>query len=290
MAKLLDGKAVAEEIRSELKREVAAFQSRAHRAPGLRVVAVGEDPASYVYAKNNERNCRDVGIEFDTVRLPHNTTQDELLRTLEELNQAAEVDGILMHSPLPLPLDQQTAVLAIDPGKDVEGLHPMNLGNLLFERACFIPCTPGGVITLLRRHNVPLEGKRVVLVGHSPIVGKPAIFLFLNERATVTCCHQWTANLAEQTKGADVLVVAVGKPGLIRAEMVRPGAVVVDVGINRLEGKLVGDVDFAEVSRVASWITPVPGGVGPMTVSTLLRNTVEAARRHAWLKVAPQAS
>ncbi len=290
MAKLLDGKAVAEEIRSEIKREVAAFQSRSHRAPGLRVVAVGEDPASYVYVRNNERNCREVGIGFDTVRLPQSTNQDQLLRTLEELNQDPTVDGILMHSPLPLPLDQQSAVHAVDPGKDVEGLHPMNLGNLLFERSCFTPCTPGGVITLLRRHNITLEGKRVVLVGHSPIVGKPAIFLFLNERATVTCCHQWTANLAEQTREADVLVVAVGKPGLIRAEMVRPGAVVVDVGINRVEGKLVGDVDFEGVCRVAEWITPVPGGVGPMTVSTLLRNTVEAARRHAWLPEASQAS
>ncbi|MDA8144563.1 MAG: bifunctional 5,10-methylenetetrahydrofolate dehydrogenase/5,10-methenyltetrahydrofolate cyclohydrolase [Thermaerobacter sp.] len=281
MAQILDGQALAAEIYGELQREVQSLRGRHGRVPGLRVVAVGEEPASYVYARNQERHCRELGIDFDTVRLPREVEQGRLLETLEELNADPAVDGILLFAPLPPQLDQQEAVRTVDPGKDVEGLHPVNLGNLLFERSHFTPCTPGGVITLLKRHRIPLEGRRVVIVGHSPVVGKPAVLLFLAEHATATCCHQWTTDLGRHTREADVLMVAVGKPGLITAGMVRPGSVVVDVGITRVEGKLVGDVDFAGVSEVAGWITPVPGGVGPMTVCTLLSNTVEAARRHA---------
>ena len=279
-AKILDGKATAESLRQEQAQRVAALQARGI-TPGLAVVLVGENPASQTYVRNKERACQAVGIYSEVHRLPQSTSQQELLGLIARLNADPKIHGVLVQLPLPEKLDEEQVILAIRPDKDVDGFHPENAGKLLLGQEAFIPCTPRGILVLLERAGIPVAGREVVVVGRSNIVGKPAGLLFLAQNATVSVCHSRTANLAEHTRRADILVVAVGKPGFITADMVRPGAVVVDVGINRVGDRLVGDVDFEGVSQVAGWITPVPGGVGPMTISMLLENTLEAAERLA---------
>lgn len=278
-AKIIDGKALAAKVREEVAAEVEALRGRGV-VPTLRVILVGENPASQVYVRNKEKAARRVGIDAQTLRLPESVSQEELLALIRQLNEDPEVHGILVQLPLPGHISQEAVTLAIAPEKDVDGFHPYNLGRLLMGSPTFVPCTPAGILRLLDETGVELKGKEAVVVGRSVIVGKPTALLLLSRHATVTLAHSRTRDLAEVTRRADVLVVAVGRARLIRPEMVKPGAVVIDVGINRTEGgTLVGDVDFERVREVASAITPVPGGVGPMTVAMLLKNTTLAARR-----------
>lgn len=277
---LIDGKATAATLRSELKAEVAARRSRAGRAPGLAVILVGEDPASQVYVRNKERACAEVGICSLPYRLPKETPQAALLDLIAELNGRTEVDGILLQLPLPEGLDDQACLLAIDPGKDVDGFHPENVGRLSLGLPGFVPCTPAGVMELLQRYNLSPSGKKAVVVGRSNIVGKPLAMLLAQPgpwaNATVTVCHSRTKDLARECREADFLFLALGKPRFITGDMIKEGAVVIDVGINRTESGLCGDADFASVSAKASSATPVPGGVGPMTIAMLLKNTVRS--------------
>ncbi len=279
MAQLIDGKAVAREIREQVRNEAAEFHARHGRAPGLATVLVGSDPASATYVRSKRRACAEVGIASFPFELPEETTMRELLALVEELNRREDVHGILVQLPLPSHLSAQTVIAALDPRKDVDGLHPVNQGKLLQGVPGLRPCTPLGVMELLARTGVPLAGAPAVVVGRSTLVGKPTALLLLECHATVTLCHSRTRDLASVVRSAEVLVVAAGRPGLVRGDWVRTGAVVIDVGINRLpSGELIGDVDFHTASARAAWITPVPGGVGPMTVAMLLRNTVQAAR------------
>jgi len=279
MAQLIDGKAVAREIREEVRNEAAEFHARHGRAPGLATVLVGSDPASATYVRSKRRACAEVGIASFPFELPEETTMRELLGLVDELNRREDVHGILVQLPLPSHLSAQTVIAALDPRKDVDGLHPVNQGKLLQGVPGLRPCTPLGVMELLARTGVPLAGAPAVVVGRSTLVGKPTALLLLECHATVTLCHSRTRDLASVVRSAEVLVVAAGRPGLVRGDWVRTGAVVIDVGINRLpSGELIGDVDFHTASARAAWITPVPGGVGPMTVAMLLRNTVQAAR------------
>lgn len=277
---LIDGKATAATLRSELKAEVVALRSRAGRAPGLAVILVGEDPASQVYVRNKERACAEVGICSLPYRLPKETPQAALLDLIAELNGRTEVDGILLQLPLPEGLDDQACLLAIDPGKDVDGFHPENVGRLSLGLPGFVPCTPAGVMELLQRYNLSPSGKKAVVVGRSNIVGKPLAMLLAQPgpwaNATVTVCHSRTKDLARECREADFLFLALGKPRFITGDMIKEGAVVIDVGINRTESGLCGDADFASVSAKASSATPVPGGVGPMTIAMLLKNTVRS--------------
>lgn len=277
---LIDGKATATTLRSELKAEVVALRSQAGRAPGLAVILVGEDPASQVYVRNKERACAEVGICSLPYRLPKETPQAALLDLIAELNGRTEVDGILLQLPLPEGLDDQACLLAIDPGKDVDGFHPENVGRLSLGLPGFVPCTPAGVMELLQRYNLSPSGKKAVVVGRSNIVGKPLAMLLAQPgpwaNATVTVCHSRTKDLARECREADFLFLALGKPRFITGDMVKEGAVVIDVGINRTESGLCGDADFASVSAKASSATPVPGGVGPMTIAMLLKNTVRS--------------
>jgi methylenetetrahydrofolate dehydrogenase (NADP+)/methenyltetrahydrofolate cyclohydrolase len=279
MAQLIDGKAVAREIREQVRNEAAEFHARHGRAPGLATVLVGSDPASATYVRSKRRACAEVGIASFPFELPEETTMRELLGLVDELNRREDVHGILVQLPLPSHLSAQTVIAALDPRKDVDGLHPVNQGKLLQGVPGLRPCTPLGVMELLARTGVPLAGAPAVVVGRSTLVGKPTALLLLECHATVTLCHSRTRDLASVVRSAEVLVVAAGRPGLVRGDWVRTGAVVIDVGINRLpSGELIGDVDFHTASARAAWITPVPGGVGPMTVAMLLRNTVQAAR------------
>jgi methylenetetrahydrofolate dehydrogenase (NADP+)/methenyltetrahydrofolate cyclohydrolase len=279
MAQLIDGKAVAREIREQVRNEAAEFHARHGRAPGLATVLVGSDPASATYVRSKRRACAEVGIASFPFALPEETTMRELLGLVDELNRREDVHGILVQLPLPSHLSAQTVIAALDPRKDVDGLHPVNQGKLLQGVPGLRPCTPLGVMELLARTGVPLAGAPAVVVGRSTLVGKPTALLLLECHATVTLCHSRTRDLASVVRSAEVLVVAAGRPGLVRGDWVRTGAVVIDVGINRLpSGELIGDVDFHTASARAAWITPVPGGVGPMTVAMLLRNTVQAAR------------
>jgi len=279
MAQLIDGKAVAREIREQVRNEAAEFHARHGRAPGLATVLVGSDPASATYVRSKRRACAEVGIASFPFELPEETTMRELLGLVDELNRREDVHGILVQLPLPSHLSAQTVIAALDPRKDVDGLHPVNQGKLLQGVPGLRPCTPLGVMELLARTGVPLAGAPAVVVGRSTLVGKPTALLLLECHATVTLCHVRTRGLASVVRSAEVLVVAAGRPGLVRGDWVRTGAVVIDVGINRLpSGELIGDVDFHTASARAAWITPVPGGVGPMTVAMLLRNTVQAAR------------
>ncbi|MNS39975.1 Bifunctional protein FolD protein [compost metagenome] len=251
------------------------------RPPGLAVIQVGEDPASTVYVRNKRLACEAIGMRSFAHDLPESTTQDELMDLVASLNADPEVDGILLQLPVPAHLDKDALLLAIDPAKDVDGLHPINLGKLFMGEAVYPSCTPAGVMELLARAGVSLKGKHAVVLGRSNIVGKPMSALLLAADATVTICHSRTPDLGAFTRQADVIIAAVGRIGILTAEMVKPGAAVIDVGTNRNEaGKLVGDVDFAGVSAVAGWITPVPGGVGPMTIAMLMRNTWRAYERH----------
>lgn len=288
-AEIIDGKETARKIRAELKERVAELRA-AGVVPGLGVVLVGDDPASASYVRAKERACEEVGIYSDDNRLPADISRSELRDVIERLNTDPRVHGILVQLPLPSHLDEQEVIETISPDKDVDGFHPMNVGRMMIGQDAFLPCTPHGIIQLLDRHGVTIEGAHVVIVGRSNIVGKPLANLLLRKgkygNATVTVCHSRTRDLPALTRQADILVAAVGRPRMITADMVRPGAVVIDVGVNRVEDaaakrgyRLVGDVDFDAVKEVAALITPVPGGVGPMTIAMLLYNTVEAAAR-----------
>lgn len=277
-AQLLDGKAMSAELREELALRVQRLKGKG-LTPGLAVILVGDDPASQIYVKNKELGCQQVGIHSVTIRLPETASQAELEAQIDKLNADASIHGILVQLPLPQGLDEAAALARILPEKDVDGFHLLNAGRLFTGQQGVVACTPKGAMEMLHRTSIDLSGKEAVVVGRSNIVGKPMAMLLLQENATVTICHSRTANLAEHTRRADVLVAAVGKPRFITADMVKPGAVVIDVGINRVDGKVVGDVDFDAVREVASWITPVPGGVGRMTITTLLANTIEAAER-----------
>lgn len=278
-AQLLDGKVMSEALRGEIAVRVAALKDKGVH-PGLAVILVGEDPASQIYVRNKGIGCEQVGIHSVTIRMPENTTQEELESQIRALNADETIHGILVQLPLPKHLDEAAALAVIVPEKDVDGFHIQNAGKLLNGLNGVVACTPKGALEMIRRTGVDLSGKEAVVVGRSNIVGKPMAMLLLQQNCTVTMCHSRTVDLAAHTRNADVLVAAVGKAKFITADMVKPGAIVIDVGINRLEnGKVVGDVDFEGVKEVASWITPVPGGVGRMTITMLLENTVEAAEK-----------
>ena len=277
-AKLLDGKVMAAELEEQLKLRVAALIEKGV-TPGLTVILVGDDPASQTYVSNKEKACARLGIHSTTLRMPENTTQEELEAAVADVNADPSVHGILVQLPLPRHLDSDRALSLILPEKDVDGFHDINAGRLSRGLDCTVACTPKGALHMLRQAGIPIAGKEAVVVGRSNIVGKPMALLLLQENATVTICHSRTANLAEHTRRADILVAAIGKPRFITADMVKEGAVVVDVGINRVDGKLCGDVDFEPVAEKASWITPVPGGVGKMTIAMLMDNTVAAAEK-----------
>lgn len=278
-ATIIDGKAVSNKIRRLLTKEVAEFKEKSGITPGLAVVLVGEDPASQTYVRSKEKSTVKVGMYSEVHRLPADTAEADLLKLVQKLNLDKKIHGILVQLPLPKHIDEDKILNAIDPEKDVDGFHPFNAGRLLTGQQSFIPCTPHGIMELLADSGVELKGKQAVVVGRSNIVGKPIALLLLQEHATVTICHSRTADLAAVTRQADVLVVAVGRPNFITGDAVKPGATVIDVGINRVEGSLVGDVDFESVKDVAGAITPVPGGVGPMTITMLLKNTLTAAQR-----------
>lgn len=280
MAKRIDGKAIAAEVRTQVKAEVAQMEEEGF-TPGLAVVLVGDDPASHTYVRNKKKACEETNINSEIHELPASTTQQELMSLIQELNARPDVDGILVQSPLPSGLDENAVINAIDPGKDVDAFHPVNVGHIMINDFDFLPCTPAGVMELLHHEGVVVAGKRCVVIGRSNIVGKPMAMLLLHENGTVTICHSKTQNLKEICREADILVAAVGKAKFVTADMVKPGAVVIDVGMDRDEsGKLCGDVDYEAVEPVASFITPVPGGVGPMTIAMLLKNTLTAACRH----------
>lgn len=277
-AQLLDGKTMSNELREKLALRVENLKARGV-TPGLAVILVGEDPASQIYVKNKGLGCAQVGMHSVTIRLPETTTQQELETQIDQLNGDSSIHGILVQLPLPAGLDEAAALARIAPEKDVDGFHVVNAGKLFTGQKGVVACTPKGAMEMIRRTGIDLSGKEAVVVGRSNIVGKPMAMLLLQQNATVTMCHSRTQHLAEHTRRADVLVAAVGKPRFITADMVKPGATVIDVGINRVDGKVVGDVDFDAVKEVASWITPVPGGVGRMTITMLLENTIEAAER-----------
>lgn len=277
MAVIIDGKQVAQSYRLKLKEEVARLKEERIQ-PKLTVILIGEDPASQSYVRGKEKAAQEIGMDSDLIRLPEETKESELLHLIERLNADASVHGILVQLPLPKHIDESKVIFAIAPEKDVDGFHPVSVGKMMIGEPTFLPCTPNGILHLVKEMNVPIAGRHVVVVGRSQIVGKPVGMLFLNESATVTYCHSKTADLGAMTCQADILIVAVGVPKLITADMVKPEAVVIDVGVNRVDGKLVGDVEFEAVKEVASMITPVPGGVGPMTITMLLHNTIEAAK------------
>jgi len=275
MAKIIDGKAISAQIREEIKAEVAAMEKK----PGLAVIIVGEDPASQVYVRNKHKACGETGIYSEVHELPGDTTEEQLLALVDKLNKDDNINGILCQLPLPKHLNEDVVIAAIDPKKDVDAFSAVNVGNIMLGEYDFLPCTPAGVMELLARSGIEVSGKECVVVGRSNIVGKPQAMLLLHANGTVTIAHSRTKNLSEVTNRADILVVAVGRAKMITGDMVKEGAVVIDVGMNRDEnGKLCGDVDFASVEPKASYITPVPGGVGPMTITMLLKNTVKAAK------------
>lgn len=278
MAEILDGKAASAAVRAQLKEEVAALKDKGI-VPGLAVIIVGDDPASRIYVNNKKKACAEVGIYSEEFALPADTSQEELLALVASLNGRSDINGILCQLPLPSHLSEKAVIEAVSPLKDVDAFHAANVGHIMIGDFAFVPCTPAGVMDLLHRAGIDPAGKNCVVIGRSNIVGKPMAMLLLHENGTVTICHSKTKNLKEICAGADILVAAVGRAGFVTADMVKPGAVVVDVGMNRDEnGKLCGDVDYAPVAEKASYITPVPGGVGPMTISMLLKNTVKAAR------------
>lgn len=278
MAKIIDGKAISAEIRAEIKKEVSLLAENGIKVC-LAVVIVGDDPASQVYVRNKKKACDETGIASEIIAMPSETTEEELISVLDGLNSRSEINGILVQLPLPKHINERNIIAHIDPKKDVDAFCDENVGRIMTGKFSFLPCTPAGIIELLHRSGVSVCGKECVVIGRSNIVGKPMAMLLLHENGTVTICHSRTKNLPEITRRADILVSAVGKAGFVTADMVKPGAVVIDVGMNRTpEGKLTGDVDFASVEPIASLITPVPGGVGPMTVTMLLKNTVTAAK------------
>ncbi len=278
MAKLIDGKAVSSAVRERVKTQAAELTAKGIQ-PGLAVIIVGDDPASRVYVNNKKKACAETGIYSEEHALPADTTQDEILALVKSLNGRSDINGILCQLPLPKHLDEKAVIEAIDPKKDVDAFHPSNVGRIMIGDYHFLPCTPAGVMELLASANIDVCGKNCVIIGRSNIVGKPMSMLLLHKNGTVTICHSKTKNLSEITRQADILVAAVGIAKFVKADMVKPGAVVIDVGMNRDEnGKLCGDVDFAQVEPLAEYITPVPGGVGPMTIAMLMQNTIMAAK------------
>ena len=279
MAQRIDGKLISAQIRGEISEECKAFVEQNGFAPGLAVIIVGENPASQVYVRNKKKACEEVGFYSEVHELPEATTQAELNALVDALNENEKIHGILVQLPLPRHLDETEVLLRIRPEKDVDAFHPYNVGKIMIGEPDFLPCTPAGVMALLERSNIDVAGKRCVVIGRSNIVGKPMAMLLLHANGTVTVCHSRTADLAAVCREADILVVAIGRADFVGADMVKPGAVVIDVGMNRrADGKLTGDVDFEAVEPIASAITPVPGGVGPMTITMLLQNTLTAAR------------
>lgn len=280
MANIIDGKAISAAIRQEIKTETESFAKENGFRPGLAVIIVGEDPASQVYVRNKRRACEEVGFYSEAYELPADTTQEELNALVDKLNANKKIHGILCQLPLPKHLDENEVILRIDPKKDVDAFHPVNVGRIMIGDYSFLPCTPAGVMALLERSGIEISGKECVVVGRSNIVGKPQAMLLLHANGTVTVCHSRTKNLAEVCRRADILVAAIGKADFFTADMVKDGAVVIDVGMNRrADGKLTGDVDFESVAPKASYITPVPGGVGPMTITMLMQNTLTAAKQ-----------
>ena len=279
MAKILDGKAVSAHVREQVKAEVEALAKQGVPV-GLAVIIVGDDPASRTYVNNKKKACAAAGIRSEEYALPADTTQEELLALVETLNKKPDVNGILCQLPLPAHLDEKAVIAAIAPEKDVDAFHAVNVGHIMIGDYAFLPCTPAGIMEMLRYYDIDIAGKNCVVIGRSNIVGKPMAMLLLQQNGTVTICHSKTRDLAAHTRNADILVAAVGIPHFVTADMVKDGAVVIDVGMDRDEnGKLCGDVDFGGVEPKASYITPVPGGVGPMTIATLLKNTVTAAKQ-----------
>ena len=277
-AKILDGKTMSEELKSNIARRVAAMREKGV-IPGLAVILAGDDPASEIYVRNKGKGCEEVGMFSRTIRMGADVSQEELEAEIQRLNEDPAIHGILVQLPLPGHLNEEAALSRILPEKDVDGFHLINAGRLMTGAEGVIPCTPKGVLHMIRATGEPLSGKEAVVIGRSNIVGKPMAMLLLRENCTVTVCHSRTRNLAEHTRRADILVAAVGKAGFVTADMVKPGAIVIDVGINRVDGKVCGDVDFDAVREIAGWITPVPGGVGKMTIAMLLANTADAAER-----------
>lgn len=281
MSKIIDGKQISAQVKQAVAEEVAQLKTEGIH-PGLAVVLVGDNPASKVYVGSKEKACEQLGIYSEKYLLPGETTEEELLELVEKLNHKPEINGILVQLPLPEQINEETIINAIDPIKDVDAFHPNNVGKIMIGDFDFLPCTPAGIMDLIASTGVSIEGKNCVVIGRSNIVGKPMAMLLLHKNGTVTICHSRTQNLAEITRKADILVAAVGRANFVTGDMVKEGAVVIDVGMNRLEnGKLCGDVNFAEASKKAGYITPVPGGVGPMTIATLMRNTVTAAKLQA---------
>lgn len=279
MAIRIDGKAIAAAVRAEVAAETAQLKEKGI-TPGLAVILVGDDPASRIYVNNKKKACADVGFYSEEITLPADTTEEQLLAVVDELNDRKDINGILCQLPLPKPLSDKTVIEAISPAKDVDAFHATNVGHIMIGDYTFLPCTPAGVMELLARSGVEIEGKSCVVVGRSNIVGKPMAMLLLQKNGTVTICHSRTQNLKEVCRGADILVAAVGIAKFITADMVKPGAAVIDVGMDRDEnGKLCGDVDFDNVEPIAGYITPVPGGVGPMTIAMLMKNTLTAAKQ-----------
>lgn len=277
MATILDGKALAAKVKQQVKQQAEGMA----RKPGLAVIIVGNNPASRVYVNSKRKDCEECGFLSEEYALPEETTQQELITLIEKLNGRADIDGILCQLPLPDGIDEEAVLMAISPDKDVDGFHPMNMGALLVGKEGFLPCTPYGIMEILAEYDIDPKGKHCVVIGRSNIVGKPMALLLLQKHGTVTICHSRTQNLGEICRTADILVAAVGKVNIVTADMVKPGAVVIDVAMNRNEaGKLCGDVDYPAVEKVASAITPVPGGVGPMTRAMLMKNTLLAAQKH----------
>ncbi len=280
MPHIIDGKAISATIRAEIAEKVKVLKAEKGITPGLAVIIVGEDPASKVYVRNKHRACEEVGFASFGYELPAETTEGELLALVEKLNRDDAVHGILVQLPLPKHLDEEKILLAIDPAKDVDAFHPYNVGKIMIGNYDFLPCTPAGVMELLRRSNIEISGKECVVVGRSNIVGKPQAMLLLQANGTVTICHSRTKDLREVCRRADILIAAIGKPEFFDASYVKEGAVVIDVGINRrADGKLCGDVNYEDVAPHTSYITPVPGGVGPMTIAMLMQNTLTAATK-----------
>ena len=273
---LIDGKKVSTQIRGRLEKETAELKTKIGRTPGLATVLVGEDPASAVYVRNKNKICHEIGFQSFGQNLSAETTEEELLDIIKKLNSNDEVNGILVQLPLPDHIDSEKILLSIDPEKDVDGFHPINVGKLAIGNALLTPCTPTGIIALLDYYKIEIPGKHAVVLGRSNIVGKPVAHLLLQRHATVTICHSKTKNLQQVTRQADILIAAVGRPHFVNSDMVKEGTAVIDVGINRVDGKLTGDVDFDQVAEKAGLITPVPGGVGPMTIALLMENTLKA--------------
>ena len=279
MTEIIDGKKIAAEIKDRIKEDVKKLTAEG-RQPGLAAVLVGDNPASVIYVRNKRKACEEAGIYSEEHKLPAATSQEDLINLIVRLNNDPKIHGILVQLPLPKHLDAEQVVYTVSPKKDVDGLHPNNIGYLTMGSPVFVPCTPAGVMAMLDYHKIPIEGQRAVIIGRSNLVGRPVSLLLMHRNATITVCHSRTRDIGAVCREGDILIAAIGKPRFVTAEMVKEGAAVIDVGINRLpDGKLVGDVDYEPVSKKAAWITPVPGGVGPMTIAMLLQNTLESAKR-----------